>query len=363
MNPPAAAVKSSWIGAYKREGIPMIYDQVELFNVAEVIHVPGRPGVVLQRVPEWTREGLQEGARIASRRAAGVEIRMVSEGWAPVAVELACYEAAGQAYVYYGNYYVEQIGIGSEPTVIRIAARSPNFFPSIAEQLLDDSFSPNVWRIVLEGGEMHLIGIEGEQIRPPASDEVPSRKFLAYGTSITQGIAARTPDISYVKQVGWRLERDVLNLGMSGAAHCEQVMADYIAGRNDWEFVLLCMSVNMFNQGVTIEEFRERAAYMACTIASHHPSKPVVCIGLFPFFGDLGWTWPERNPQASSAQYREALRDIVVNSKLSNLYYVDGKELLTRFYGLTHDLLHPGNLGMIEIGERLALYLKPLLKE
>lgn len=48
---------------------------------------------------------------------------------------------------------------------------------------------------------------------------------------------------------------------------------------------------------------------------------------------------------------------------MPNLYYIDGRELLKNLEGLSDDLLHPGDAGMIEIGENLAAFIKPLLSK
>lgn len=117
----------------------------------------------------------------------------------------------------------------------------------------------------------------------------------------------------------------------------------------------------MLNQEVSVEEFSKVAEYMVCTVAENNPTKLVICISLFPICWDLGFAWSGRNPKATPEEYRDALKDIVENSKLSNLYYVDGKQLLKSAYGLSHDLLHPGNNGMIEIGENLSKFIRPLL--
>ncbi|RAV00212.1 GDSL-type esterase/lipase family protein [Paenibacillus sp. YN15] len=339
----------------------MIYGKVELFNVEEAVEVPGRAGVLLQRVPEAVRTQLKEGAQGVARRAAGVEIRFVNEGREPAVIELAAYQSPSRILVYAGGHQVKEYAVGPEPLGIEIAYPFPGFLPDAQPVSVKPAYSPRVWRLVAEGGEVHLLSAKGEELRPPQAGETPEKKYLAYGTSITQGVQATSPDLSYIRQAGGRLGLDVLNLGLAGAAHCEQAIADHIAGRGDWDIATLCVSINMLNQGVPVSEFRDKAAYLACTAAARNPDKPVICIGLFPSFADLGLVWPERSPQATADEYRRALREIVEQSGLPNLHYIDGRELLTSWDGLSHDLLHPGNSGMIEIGERLAAFMRPLV--
>lgn len=339
----------------------MLYQQVELLNFEDVLTIEGRSGVLLQRVPEVVNVLLEEETSREYRKAACGEIRFVRENSEPTVIALSSYGGSSRATLYFGDFKVNEFILDQEPMPIRIEPLHP-WLLNRQEIVLDaPAFSVQVCRLILHGNEIHLHDIHGD-VRPPRADEIPERKYLAYGTSITYGINASMPDITYVRQVGRRMGMDVLNLGAAGAANCEKELADYIAARNDWDIASLCISINMLNQGKTISEFQSKASYMVRTIAKNNPDKPVICIGLFPNFADFGLSWPERSPQATSQQYRDALREVAAQSNLANLHYVDGSELLTRIEGLSHDLLHPGDFGMIEIGEKLAGIMKTLIK-
>ncbi|MFC3801440.1 GDSL-type esterase/lipase family protein [Cohnella sp. GCM10012308] len=341
----------------------MIAWQAELHNVEAMVEIQGRPGYLLQRVPEAVREGLTEGGRQQIRRAALTEIRFVAEG-GEAQVTLASYGEPSAVQIYYGDYWVEDRRIGEQPETLTLGARDPRFqFDSPwREGVPRSSFGP-VWRILVHGGEVHLLELRGASLRPPRADEKPALRYLAYGTSITYGGSVSSPDATYVAQAAWRLGLDPLNLGVPGAAHCEPAIAAHIAGRRDWDIATLCLSVNMLNQGATADEFAARAGAMVSTIVSANPDKPVLCIGLFTGFPDLGWTWPGREVRATSEAYRQALRSIVEDRGFANLGYADGSELLDDWRGLSHDLLHPGTHGMIRIGERLAERMRPMLSK
>lgn len=338
----------------------MIYKNIEILNFEEVKTVENRPGVLLQRIPEKVRLQLRPESQRVYRKAACGEIRFVSD-FKPVKVTLASYEGDSKVLLYFGDFQAGEYIITKEAIEINIEMADPKF---ISRKDFDDSvypFSVAVCRLIISGNEIHLIDIDGETIRPPKTNEVPKLKYLAYGTSITQGINATSPDLTYVKQVAWRLGTDVINLGASGSAYCEREIADYIASRTDWDFASFCVSVNMLNQGVTAEDFFHAAEYLIYKVAKSNPTKPIICISLITTFSDLGYVWPDRRPKATSDEYRNVLKRIVDNSKLSNLYYVDGTKLLKSPYGLSQDLLHPSNNGMIEIGENLSGFIKPLL--
>ncbi|WNQ14004.1 SGNH/GDSL hydrolase family protein [Paenibacillus aurantius] len=318
--------------------------------------------MLLQRIPEAVRQRLREQSQAMYRKAACCEIRFVSD-WKPAVVTLVSYEGNSVISIFYGDYFVSQRLIMEEATDFLLELPSPYFLPREELNTVQHSFAPQVWRLVLHGGEVHLLNIKGETLRPPDRKELPPYTYLAYGPSITQGAAAASADLTYVKQAAWRLRSDAINLGVSGSAYCEEELADYIADRGDWDVASLCISVNMLNQGVPVESFQQKAAHMVEKMAAKNPDKPIICIGLLPVFMDIGLIWPERNPASTSEAFRTALQEVVHSIDSPNVHYVDGRQLLrSGLYGLSHDLLHPGNHGMIEMGEHLAAYIKPLLE-
>lgn len=339
----------------------MIYGQIELHNVEELVSMAGRPGLLLQRVPEAVRSSLTERGQAQIRRAAAIELRFASEGDRG-SVTLASYGGPSKVQVFYGDYWMEDYEVRETPLKICITMPEPmfQFAAPWSEKVPRSVFGP-VWRIVVQGHEVHLVEADLDCPRLPLKHEKPQGRYLAYGTSITFGISSSSPDLSYTSQAAWRLGLDVLNLGMPGTAYCEQAIAGHIAARSDWDIASLCLSVNMLNQGVPAGEFAAKARSMLRTIASARPDKPLVCISLFPSFADLGWSWPDREVQATSDEYRQVLQEAANESGFPNVHYIDGRELLDDWRGLSHDLLHPANHGMIQIGERLAAFMRPLL--
>ena len=150
-------------------------------------------------------------------------------------------------------------------------------------------------------------------------------------------------------------------MGAAGACHCEGALADYMADHVNWDFAALCLSVNMISAGFTLDEFRERTSYLIGRL-SEHPRRPVACITIVPYFGDWGQLQP--TARVTPAELRTALADVVTKFDRPNVHLIEGPDLLTDVSGLTADLLHPSDLGMIQMGENLALrlrqYLEPL---
>ena len=79
----------------------------------------------------------------------------------------------------------------------------------------------------------------------------------------------------------------------------------------------------------------------------------MVCITLYPFFRDLGIEPPDEYG-GTADEYRKILREVVATNENPNLHLIEGPDLLEDLSGLTADLIHPGDHGMAEMGQRLA---------
>lgn len=336
----------------------MLYNDILLHNVAEV--QPVSRGVRLQRVPETVRSLLNPGAQKRALQADNCEIRFVCES--DRAEVTLCSEGRTEAMICYGPFDSrERILLGPEPTTIslELPAKVRDLAPRWREKL---TFDPRVRRVIFGGRRRDAVilhGVDAEGMRPPQPGEVPALRYLAYGTSITQGFDCDGPHLSYAGQVAWRLGADLINLGMGGACHCERALADSIAGRDDWDIATLALSVNM--QGFSMTEFRRRVEYMVNTVAAADATRPVVCITLFPFFRDFGQHNPNKTYGGTPEEYRLALREIVAACPHPNVHLLEGKDMLTDIGGLSTDLIHPSGLAMVEMGQRIAEKLKQVL--
>jgi lysophospholipase L1-like esterase len=340
----------------------MIYKNVEPHNVAEVQHVPQSEGVRLQRVPESVRCTLNEGAQMRMLQPDTTEIRFLAEG--PTCRVTLSSEGQTRVTVFHGLFDGRQrFIIGSVPQTIEIT------LPDRLQQLdraywREMAFSPRVYRLILGGPQRDPIlfhGVSGENVRPPDPQDLPKLRYLAYGTSITHGWEAEGPHLIYVSQTARHLGADLINLGVGGAAHCEHELADYIAARDDWHIATLELSVNMHK--LPLETFHERVSYMVNRVAGADPKRVVACLTLFPYCRDFGVEVPGQVFGGRPEEYRQTLRDAVKACPHRNAHLLEGPEILTDISGLTGDLIHPGDDGMIAMGRNLAEKLKPLLQK
>lgn len=325
------------------------YPSVSLHNVAETVPAEWADGGDrLYRVPDSVAAELNEMASDRVRHPTGSELRFVPEGDAEVEVTLSAPEAA-QVRVFWGEFQPwEPTDIGPDPRTLTL---------SVPERLADlttregiGRFDPRVCRILFERAPAAAVHDVTGDCRPPAAEELPDTRYLAYGTSITEGAASSATHLNYVSHVARHLGYDVLNVGCSGSAYCDAAMGEYVAERDDWDVATLALSVNMANTGgFSPAEFRERAEPFVNTVAGAHPEKPIACVTLFPYHDDVTGS----GDPAHAAAFRDHLREIVAESPHSNLSIVEGPELVG-LSGMTADLLHPGDAGMQAIGAGLA---------
>lgn len=308
----------------------------------------------LSRVPRTLRAHLNSSAQRRSYAPAGAELRfgLVSP---EARVVLRKVEDRGEtarhlpalAEIYQGDFLIDWRPLGDDWTEI-LVRRPPNreVMVRASESGGAPRFSPDLVRVALPClPAVQLLEIEGD-VRPARDDEVPARRFLAYGSSITNGAHTVRPGDAYPARIARRLGMDAFNLGFGGGAHLEPEMAEWIAQRTDWEFATLELGINLVGR-LTPEEFQKRLAAFLPKIAAARPDQWIFCIDLFTANGDL-----THNPRYPA--FRSAVRDAVANIASPRVVHLDGRELLSRASGLTLDLVHPSSDGFEEMADQLV---------
>ena len=321
---------------------------MEFNNVEAFVPVPEREGLLMQRIPRDVEARVRPGTAEKCRSPANVEIRFVPSAF-PVHLSFVCYESDVSCAVYAGDYQIEEYRFS--PGTITLEIQKPERMENL--ELLPEKkrFSPWVIRILFfsKFSKLHFLSAKGE-MRPPLKNELPACRYLTYGTSITQGYNACSPALTYGAQAAWRMGWDYINLGVGGQAFCEEAMAYHIAQRDDWDVFSACISVNMLMQNVDEQEFRNTIRTFWKVIAERNPEKHLYAISIFPYFADRGIIG-ECTLSSTPGEYRKALQEVC--GEFDCIHYIDGQELMS-FSNLSSDLIHPGTLGMIEIGEKLS---------
>jgi len=327
-------------------------------------------GVYLRRFPSAVRNILSPLGGMVAEESAGVEIRFVTEADGfriTLGAEPPCVAPSEtsrlEVFVFRGDFFhsrhLLEEGRQNHLTVTDIGGVLRTRFASLSpEALADCRFSPNVWRIQIGRFSAALIELStfGKPSRPPRPDELPAKRWLAYGSSITNGGNTSGHHLTYIYQAAHHLGIDVFNQGLSGSCLCETEVADYLAARQDWDIITLELGVNM-RQDFSPEDFAQRAAHLVAALARAHPDKPIGLISIFPN-ADL----PPFAMSAETAVARrqrafvEILQDLTSKSR-GKVFFLNGSSILKEFRGLSTDLIHPSDFGHIEMGRWLAAQL------
>jgi lysophospholipase L1-like esterase len=329
---------------------------VELYNVVEEVPLGNGDGRLVSRIPDDLRTTLNDGAKRSATAAAGCEVRL-NLGDSRATVRLHSEEGSQiLAEVFQGDFMVSRHRVDAGVTDVGL-----NPLPNIDQlrQVAESRgrrFDPALTRVLFPyAPPMGFEGFEGE-CTPPKPEQVPERRMLTYGSSITHGAWAMRSSGTYAMRLAEFLGVDLINLGFGGGAHCEGQLADYIAGRDDWDIAVLEMGINMVGR-FEVAEYRRRVAYFVERIAAENPGKWVICTDLYTCFADLvdAPEFAERKRRVKG--YRRELRRIVRGLPQPKLLHVDGRRLLRDPSGLTFDLVHPSPGGMEEIAANLAKFI------
>lgn len=333
------------------------FSDVELHNVAELDPAAGYPGPLIRRYPRAVAEALDNGS-LVTEDAALSELRFVPVSGRRVSVVFTSI-SGGDLFVYRGDFQQTHLHLAPGAVCRQILDFESDLYANLRpEAFAGRAFSPHLWRIVFDGPTLlHGIDRMGAVLRPPRLDEKPARRWLAFGSSITQGYTPVTRQQCYVAQTARRLGVDVLNLGLAGSCMCEPAVADYLASRDDWDFITCEVGVNMRAHHEP-DEFDKRVRYLVEALTTRRPGKPTVLISPFTTAADFR-VEPDRTARRTGA-YREKLAAIAAEFSPRGVHILDGRELLPAFSGLTCDFVHPSTEGHTLMAENLAARLRVL---
>lgn len=342
----------------------MIYENIEFHNTVELEPASGG-GLAIRRYPKAVRDSLCQLGRLVSQESAGCELRFVTES--PnlrIAVSslpsgLAPYELHNQdVFIFKGDFFHShhRLEPGKINHIMTPLGGCEDAFMKLKEDVRDtDYFNHNVWRVMFGRypAVFHELDTYRYPVRPPKPEELPKKKILFYGSSITNGASPTLYHMCYAQQTARHLKADCLNQGLSGSCQCQPEVADYLAERDDWDMLCLELGVNM-RGGFTPEEFKKRSRYLVKKIITAYPEKPLFLITIYPNAQSprnaLKTCYAQKNQEA----FDQVLRDAVSELKHENLHLIEGADVLTDFSGVTKDLIHPSDYGHTEMGFNLS---------
>lgn len=333
----------------------MIWNNIELFNVYETEQrVDG--ALKLYRFPKSVRNrfAIEKPSYIGDvgNMTTGCELRFVTKA---VDILLSSEYDGGTVEIFRGDFLcrVERIPAG---VVTRISLRDDTALDCYALEGYKGRFSPNVWRLVFDHDHCAVIHDVHPftPIRPPMPSEVPQRKILAYGSSITHSAGAVLFSNSYVYTMAKSLGVDVLCKGMGGSCLIQPEVAAYLPTET-WDVALLELGINMI-EAYPVSVFEERATHLIKCVLKQR--KPVVLISNYTSYNNIEGCKFKANNDA----YVNCLEGIYKRLKCDNLFYIRGQDIVTDWEYLGADLLHPSPYGHVEMGRKIADILRNKFK-
>lgn len=334
----------------------MIFKNAELYNVVE-LEDTGNGVYNMLRVPKVVESKLSAEGQVRNKNCCGTEIRFNLNGdSAKIKLRLPKGSPASRALVYYGSIpsgWQECIkDIYDFETEIIIS----NPYDKVAlERITEENklpFDSKLIRVMLEYKNIQIIDITGA-ITPPTKDQIPSKRYLAYGSSITHGSIGLHASNTYANRTAERLGADLINLGFAGSAKLEPGMANYIASRKDWDFATLEMGINVID--IDAEDYRKRIKYFISTVAKSHLDKKIFCIDLFYTHSDF-----MKNGRAE--MFRQIMRETIEELSYANVIYINGLRILDSVLGLSSDLVHPTSVAIPQMAENLSNIMRGYLQ-
>jgi len=189
----------------------------------------------------------------------------------------------------------------------------------------------------------------------PAYDEAHAKPVVFYGTSICQGGCASRPGMVHTAILGRWLQRPVINLGFSGNGRMEKEVAELMAELDPACYVIDCLP------NIGAKEVEERTATLVKILRDAHPKTPILLVedrNYTDSFFNSGKR--ERNDSSQAALKKEYEK--LKTAGASELYYLEGKDLLGDDGEGTVDSSHPTDLGFMRQAEAFHKVLGGILK-
>ena len=338
----------------------MIFQNMEFHNVECLEERLG--GYMLQRFPEEVRFGLgyqdHDRGRMFSQMPVGCEIRFVTDAHF-FRISLASYEKDNRIFVFRGNFLQSVLDLPAGK-ISSFHIEEPAGWSNIeTEAFRGHRFSSQVWRIVMDKESSVLFygaDFVGHPVRPPQKEEVPTKEWMAYGSSITFGGDAHLGINAYAMRTARLLDLDLYNKSIAGSCFCDVSVVEYLAKKAPQMDLVTCeLGINMLRR-FPEEVFKERTYHLIGRLREAAPETKIAVIT--PFTAGAAYQKDESN-EGRTRYY--AFTDILKAYPDPAVTVWDGREILKDFSGLSADLVHPSDEGHAMMAMELANKIKKII--
>ena len=205
---------------------------------------------------------------------------------------------------------------------------------------------------VVESLEIGLAPNATVKAAAPYRDMEP---IIIYGSSIVHGTAASRPGCIYPAILSRELNADFLNVGFSGNAKGEPVLAEYLAGLPMSIFVC-----DYDHNAPNVEHLEQTHHRFYEIIREKNPDVPYIMI-----------TRPNYYNALLNSEDVMNRRDVVMRSYLrarekgdKNVYFIDGTGFMTapHQYDMMVDRVHPGDAGFMRMADIIGTVIRHIIE-
>ncbi len=302
--------------------------------------------------------------------------KTVCEKMSEAAVNLGTYTAGGRIRFSTDSsiitVYVEHDPVAEHPHFSALGQSGCDLYENLeGEEIYRGSFMPNIYdsekyefaiKITGEGLRSYTINLPsycsikkvyiGLSENAEIAEDVrynPISPFVYYGSSITQGGCASRPGNSYENIICRKTNVDYINLGFAGNARGEDSIIDYVSALDMSLFVL-----DYDYNAPSVEHLKNTFLKFYKNVRRKNRSLPIIMMTRPKY--RLNSDELARNKVVSSI-YEQA-----VKSGDSNVYFIDGRELVNEFVRETAfvDGIHPTDSGHASIAQRILEEIKKI---
>jgi hypothetical protein len=207
-----------------------------------------------------------------------------------------------------------------------------------------------------DGVDSLSIGINSNaEITVPKENWLISKKpVVYYGSSIAQGGCASRPGMAFTNILERAMDRSFINMGFSGSGTFDIPVGEAMSEIDAALYVIDC------NPNTQSELIYERAVALIKLLKEKKPEIPVLLVENFYYVNGFG------DPKKSDSEKKRVELNRAFNTLkalgISQIYYMKGDGMIGDDYEGTVDGVHPNDLGMMRMAEKLQPVISQLVK-
>lgn len=320
------------------------------FNIYGVIEENG----AFRRLPSQVSDNVNDGVKYLAANAAGGRVRFSTDS-PYIAIKAELYSigkmphftlcgSAGFDLYRDDSDYPEYAGSFLPPFDLGDGYSSKLDVPSVGESFYTVNFP------LYSGVKKLYVGIKKGCSLGSGKPYESISPVVYYGSSITQGGCASRPGTAYQAEICRRTGIDFINLGFSGSARGEALMAEYVASLDMSVFVM-----DYDHNAPSEEHLKKTHMPFYSVIRQARPDLPVIFV-----------TAPELKPSPWYAGRRKIIRENYESALKNgdNVYFVDGGDFFSQPFAQfgTVDGSHPNDFGFYMMAEKIGAAVEKALK-